>query len=109
MQEDASGVDALVFVHRGSAVISASAELCQATLEVTSSLMYPYIPPVFRVVEATCKAHGSTVPVSAAVLACIEADVNVNVPRDSPEDPIKPQLHALVAMLGDAAANLRSS
>jgi hypothetical protein len=108
MQDDAAAVDGLVFVHQGSMAISTTTELCQAMLEITTSLLYPYIPPVFRIVECVCKVQALPVALSAATLACIEADVNVNAPKDTTEDAIQAQLHALSCMLGDAAIDLRS-
>lgn len=104
LQAGATGSGTPSYTHGGTLVVTtARGDSCSAQFRVTSSLMYPFVAPVFHVSSASCKVRGAAQSLSAARVAEIEARVNVSVSERHAEEPLPAQAGVLCAALAEAA------
>ena len=84
-------------------MVTTQGDSCAAQFRVTSSLMYPFVAPVFHVSSVSGKARGAQVSLSPACVAEIEARVNVTVSEQHAQEPMPAQVGVLCAALAHAA------
>ena len=70
-----------------------------AQLQLALSLMYPYVAPVISVQKASVASGGPSKELSAAGIAAIEAEVNVDAAAKELDDTLPAQLAHLCCAL----------
>jgi hypothetical protein len=103
VQDEADEEARLAYVHEGNILVESNGSEAAVQINVTSSLLYPYIAPVFRIVTACAKVDTSLISLPLSAIACIEAEVNVTVPTQHQQDPLPAQLTHLCSAIAAAA------
>ena len=101
VQEEGEAAATVAYTHEGTLKVEAGGVEAVLNIEVTSSLLYPHIAPVFRVASAA--VAGAAAPLPLAVTAAIEAQVNLEAPALDAAQPFLPQLAWLCSSVITAA------